>query len=194
MSIGGDELLQNIETKSPRLGQYLRRYVVPAIQNLAQNVGASPNGFVSPPDPPQGLIVNQQGPEHLQVTVQHTSPVQKGLEYFTELDTNPSFPQPRVEHHGASRAPVSTFFLPTNDSNGDPHTYYVRTYAQNPGGQTSKPYVHPVGITMSGATNADHTPSTGSGTASSDGTQGGQGWGNNLMRPAPAAKRTVNGS
>lgn len=190
----GNDLLTEIQTKWPRLGQYLSRYVNPAIETTARNAGVSSSGFVNPPDPPQGLIVNQQGPEHLQVTVQHTSPVQKGLEYFTELDTDPSFPQPRVEHHGASRAPVSTFFLPTNNSSGDAHTYYLRTYAQNPGGQASKPYVHPVGITMSGTTNADHTPSTGSGTASSDGTQGAQGWGNNLMRPAPAAKRVVNGS
>lgn len=193
-SVGGDDLLTHIETKlDPKLGQYLRRYVIPAIQNLGTNMGATANGFVSPPDAPQGLVINKQGPESAQFTVQHTSPVQKGIEYFTEVSTSQSFagPQTRTEHHGASRAPVSTAFLPTKDSSGNTHKYYFRSYAQMPGSQRSgySPVVGP--ITMSGATEADHTPSTGSGTAAADGSQPGQGWGNNLTRPAVAAKRTV---
>src|ERR1700761_1463475 len=73
-SIGGDDLLTHIETKiDPKLCQYLRNFVVPAIQNLGTNLGASPNGYVAPPDAPQGLIVNQQGPENAQFTIQHTS-------------------------------------------------------------------------------------------------------------------------
>jgi hypothetical protein len=194
MSIGGDDLLTLIENESPKLGQYLRRFVVPAIQNLGTNTGASPNGYVAPPDTPQGIIVNKQGAENVQITIQHNSPVPKGIEYFTEVDTDPSFPRPRVEHHGASRAPASTIFLPTNSAGGSPHTYYFRTYAQLPGSQPSKPFVYPLGVTMTGATNADHTPSTGSGTALPNGTQGGSGWGKVLQRPAPAAKRVVNGS
>ena len=195
-TVGGDDLLTHIETKlDPKLGQFFRRYVIPAIQNLGTNVGASPNGFVSPPEAPQGLIVNKQGAENVQFTVQHTSPVPKGINYFTETSTSASFagPQTRTEHHGTSRSPVSTLFLPTKDSSGNTHSYYFRSYAQMPGGQRSgySPVVGP--ITMSGTTQADHTPSTGSGTAAADGSQPGQGFGNNLLRPAPAAKRTVNG-
>lgn len=191
MSIGGDELLTHIESLNPKLGVYLRRYVVPAIQNTARNAGVSPTGYVAPPDPPQGIVINKQGPEHVQVTVQHTSQLQKNINYFTEVSTDPSFTQPRVEHHNASRAPVSTFFLPTNNAAAQPHTYYFRSYAQYPGSLPSKPHVHPVGIQMSGTTNADHTPSTGSGTANASGTQGASGLGKVMQRPAPAAKRKV---
>jgi hypothetical protein len=196
-TVGGDDLLTHIETKlDPKLGQLLRRYIIPAINNLGDNVGASPNGFVSPPPPPQGVTINKIGPENLQFTVQHTSPIPKGIHYFTEMvsttaNTQPSFVGARVEHHGTSRSPISTAFCPTKDSSGNTHNYYFRSYAQMPGGQRSgySPVVGP--ITMSGTTEADHTPSTGSGTAAADGSQPGQGFGNNLLRPAPAAKRTV---
>lgn len=192
-TIGGDDLLTHIETNiDPKLGQYLRRFVVPAIQNLGTNIGASPNGFVPPPAAPQGLVINKQGSENVQFTVQHTSPVQKGINYFTEVSTSPSFagPQTRTEHHGTSRSPVSTMFLPTKDSSGNTHQYAARSYAQMPGGQRSG-YSPTVSFTMTGTTEADHTPSTGSGTAAADGSQPGQGLGNNLQRPAPGPKRQV---
>lgn len=197
MSIGGDDLLEHIETKiDPKLGQFLRRYVIPAIQNLGTNTGASPNGFVPPPDAPQGLTINSQGTENVQFTVNHTAPVQKGIEYFTEVSTSPAFhgPQTRTEHHGTSRSPVSTLFLPTKDTGGNTHDYYARSYAQMPGSQRSgfSPVVGP--FNMTGTTEADHTPSTGSGTAAANGSQPGQGWGNNLQRPAVGPKRQANGS
>lgn len=191
-TIGGEDLLAQIESENPKLGQYLR-YHIKAIDSLSQNIGAQPNGFVSPPDAPQGLVINKQGPENVQFTVQHTSPVQKGIEYFTEIATTPSFAGARVEHHGTSRSPVSTLWLPTKNAGGATHNYVARSYAQMPGGQRSG-YSPVVAFTMTGTTEADHTPSTGSGTAAANGSQPGQGWGNNLQRPAPAAKRTVNGS
>jgi hypothetical protein len=191
MSVGGDELLTYVENNvSPKLAQYLRRYVVPSIEQLGQNVGASPTGYVPPPEPPQGLIINPQGPENVQFTIQHTSPVQKGIEYFTELATQPSFAGARIEHHGTSRSPVSTLWLPTKDSGGNTHTYYARSYAQYPGSQRSG-YSPVVSFSMTGSTQADHTPSTGSGTAAPDGSQPGQGWGNNLQRAAVGPKRNV---
>lgn len=192
-SIGGDDLLAHIESKiDPKLGQYLRNFVVPAIQNLGTNTAASPNGYVAPPSAPQGLTINPQGTENVQFTIQHTSPVQKGIEYFTEIATSPSFVGARVEHHGTSRSPVSTLFLPTKDSSGNTHQYYARSYAQYPGSQRSG-FTPVVNFTMTGTTQADHTPSTGSGTAAPDGTQPGQGWGNNLQRPAQGPKRNVGG-
>lgn len=196
MSIGGDDLLAQIENggeKLPQLlGQYLRRYVVPAIENLGQNVGAQPNGFVPAPTAPEGVTVNQQGTEHIQVTIQHAAPVNKGIEYFSEIATDPAFTQPRIEHHGASRSPCQPIFLPTNDAGGTQHKYYLRVYAQQPGSPPSPPFVYPGNpITMTGTTNADHTPSTGSGTAAPNGTQGGWGWGKTLLRQPVTAKRSV---
>lgn len=193
MSIGGDDLLTYIETHvDPKLGQYLRSFVVPAIQNLGTNTAVSPTGYVAPPSAPQGLIINQQGPENVQFTIQHTSPLQKGIEYFTEVATSPSFTGARIEHHGTSRAPVSTLFLPTKSSSGSTYTYYARSYAQYPGSQKSG-FSPTVSFSMTGTTQADHTPSTGSGTAAPDGSQPGQGWGNNLQRPAQGPKRNVGG-
>lgn len=193
MSIGGDDLLEHIENNvDPKLGQYIRRFLVPAIQNLGTNTGASPNGYVPPPEPPQGLTINSQGPENVQFTIDHTSPIQKGIEYFTEVATTPSFSGARVEHHGTSRSPVSTLWLPTKDSSGNTHNYVARSYAQMPGGQRSG-YSPVVSFNMTGTTEADHTPSTGSGTAAANGSQPGQGWGNNLQRPAVGPKRQVNG-
>lgn len=198
-TIGGDDLLTEVQSRWPRLGQLLSRYVIPAIDNLGTNMGASPNGYVAPPAAPQGLTINKIGAENVQITVQHTSPIPKGIHYFTEMvastsTAQPSFAGARVEHHGTSRSPISTPFLPTKDSSGSTHQYFFRSYAQMQGGKRSgySPVVGP--ITMSGTTEADHTPSTGSGTAAADGSQPGQGWGTNLQRPAPSAKRVVNGS
>jgi len=191
MSIGGDDLLAQIESDNPKLGQYLR-YHIKAIETLAANTGASATGFVTAPDPQEGVTVNPVSPEHIEVTIQHSAPVNKGIEYFTEIATNSSFTNPRVEHHGASRSPVSPIFLPTNDSLGNPHSYYLRSYAQQPGSPPSVSYNYPGNpITMTGTTNADHTPSTGSGTAAANGSQGGSGWGKVLQRPAVTPKRSV---
>jgi hypothetical protein len=191
MSIGGDDLLAQIENDNPKLGQYLR-YHVKAIETLATNTGASATGFVPAPQPPEGMTVNPIGPEHVQITIQHSAPVNKGAEYFTEVATDPAFTNPRVEHHGATRSPVNPIFLPTKDLAGDTHNYYLRSYVQQPGGPPSTPHEY-VGnpITMTGATVANHTPSTGSGTAAPDGSQGGSGWGRVLQRPAVAPKRSV---
>jgi hypothetical protein len=189
-SIGGDDLLTQIETQNPKLGQFLRNYVVPAISNVGTNLGASPTGFVAPPDAPQALTINEQIPEHVQFTITHTSPVQKGVKYFTEVATSPSFAGARVEDHGTSRAPVNTLFLPTMDSTGATYQYVARSYAQMPGGQRSG-YSPTVSFSLTGTSKANHTPSTGSGTAAPDGSQPGQGLGNNLFRPAQAPKRSV---
>jgi hypothetical protein len=188
-SIGDESLLTHIEAENPRLGQYLRS-VTQAISTLGTNLGASPTGFVDPPSAPQALTINEQIPEHVQFTITHTSPVQKGIRYFTEIATSPSFAGARVEDHGTSRAPVNTLFLPTKDSTGATYTYSARSYAQMPGGRKSG-FSPTVSFSLTGTSQANHTPSTGSGTAAPDGSQPGQGLGNNLLRPAQGPKRQV---
>lgn len=192
MSVGGNDLLTQIENEYPKLGQYLRHSILPAIDTLGKNVGASSSGTMEAPDAPQSVSINKQGDENVQVTINHTSKVSKGVEYFTEVATDAAFTNPRVEHHGASRSPASTIFLPTKDSSGKTHSYYFRSYAQQPGGKPSKVCNYSGNpVTMSGGTQADHTASTGSGTASNNGGQGGSGWGKVLNRPAEKAKRSV---
>lgn len=190
-SILDNALLAQIESENPRLGQLLRG-LGKSIQTLSTNTGASATGFVPAPDRPQGVTVNKIGDEHLQITIQHTSPVNKGIGYFAELSTEGPGINPRIEHLGASRSPANPIFLPTKDLAGNDHKYHLTVYAQQQGSPPSEVLVYSGNpITMTGTTQADHTPSTGSGTAAPNGSQGGSGWGKVLQRPAPAPKRVT---
>jgi hypothetical protein len=194
-TVGGDDLLTYVENGNPKLGQLLRSYIIPAIQRLGTNTAASPNGAIPTPAPPAGLSVKVAG-ETAHITINDPQPLQRGAQYHVELSTNPQFSQPHVEHLGSSRGRFIN--LPTNDDGGQPHNWYARSYLQYQGSQPSTPTYFggsaPVPFQMAGTTNLTPLPSTGSGTASTDGTQGGSGLGKVIYRPAPAPKRAVNGS
>lgn len=171
--IGGDDLLSQIENQiDPRLGQYLRRYVKTAIENTAFAAGVSPSGDVAPIDPPESISVTQLGAEHLQVVVNHTAPITKGIRYITHVATNPQFSNAEIIHdHGCSRCPPP-IYVPTKTSGGVNHQFYVATVTQMPGSQPTWTYYGgktPQPITMTGATQADLQPGTGSGTAENGG-------------------------
>ena len=108
----------------------------------------------------------------MQVVVNHTSPIQKGVQYITHIATNPQFNGAIVVDHGSSRTPPH-INLPTKDSSGNPHSYYIATIAQYPGSSPSAPTYYggaqPKPVTMSGTTQMNITPGTGSGTASNGG-------------------------
>ena len=96
------------------------------------------------------------------------------------------------------RAPRLSGFLslPTNNAAGAMQTYYLRSYAQYPGSDPTKPTVlggisGAIGIQMGGTSRTTLLPSTGSGTAAANGSQGGHGFGTVLTRPAPTTKRSV---
>jgi len=195
MSIGGNDLLQHSENENPKLGQYLRRYVKKAIETTALHAGVSPSGKIAAPPPPESINVTTQG-EYMQVTVNHSAAIQKGVQYITHVSTNPQFSTPIVHDHGSSRAPVP-FTLPTKDGDGNPHNYYVRTIAQYPGSDPSQPTyyggVSPVAVTMGGTTQMTLLPGTGSGTGAANGQQSAVGLGKQIFRPAPMPKRNVSG-
>lgn len=192
MSIGGNELLAEVENAFPRLGIYLRSYLVPAVENTAQNAAVGTTAQLPAPDPPESVGVTTAG-EMLQVVVTHNAPVQKGIQYITHIATNPQFLNPMIHDHGSSRAPV-TLSLPTKDSTGATHSYYVATIAQYQGGPPSAPAYFggksPTAVTMSGTTEMDIQPGTGSGTASNGG-QPFVGIGKSQIRLAPGPKRSV---
>ncbi len=177
----GNDLLAHIEDQHPKLGIYLRQYVVPAITTTATNAAVSPTGTVASPQQPSGISVAAAG-EMVHVSITDNAPVSRGVNYFTEISPNdPTFRQPIVFHHGASRTPPP-FPLPSKDSTGTAIKYYLRSYSQYPGSPPSAPVVHggaanPTAVTLGGTTQLDLLPSTGSGTASGNGTQGGQGLG-----------------
>ena len=182
----GNDLLSQIENENPKLGQYLRQYLVPAITTTAKNAAVSPIGSVAAPDAPSAVNVAAFG-EMVHVSVQDNSPLNRGVNYFTEIGVDdPHFTQPIVFHHGTSRTPPP-FPLPTNVSGGGSpvaHKYYIRSYSQYPGGPPSAPtaYNNGAAVTLAGSTVGTPLPSTGSGTASGTGTQGGQGFGKAPIR------------
>jgi hypothetical protein len=158
----------------------MTKQIEDAINQLGTATGTDPTGFVSPPDPPSALNVKPaNGLVH--VTLEDNSQRSRGLHYFVEADTDPSFPQPHVEHLGVSRGRFIS--LPAKDDNGNPQSWYFRAYSMQLG--SSQPSAHqvlggtesPTAVNVGGTTQLTPLPSTGSGTASTSGQQGGTGFG-----------------
>jgi hypothetical protein len=178
--IPGSDLLAEIENDNPKLGQFLRRYVLPTIQNVAQGAAVGTSKAVQPPAPPQSLTVTQIGAEHVKLDITHTAPIIRGARYFTEISADDTtFNGAMIHDHGASRS-SAPIFLPTNAGDSTPHTYYAASYVQYPGGPPSS-HTPVVTFTMTGATNADIPKGTGSGTATNGG-QAFQGMGKAAIR------------
>lgn len=197
---GGQEL-NTIAQTNPYLGTLLRR-IIDGVNTTAKNASVSSVGKVPPPNPVDAVNVSgayannaiSVDGEVLHLTLNHNQAVDKGIRYFTEVDTSPSFTQPHVFDHGTARSKF--IHLPTMNADGVPHTYYVRSYAQYHGSDPTKPTVvgglnGPTPITMNGTSKVNLLSSTGSGTASPGGQQGGKGMGTVLNRPSPGPKRSV---
>jgi hypothetical protein len=199
---GGDEL-NYLTQKDTYLGKFLRR-VVEAINTTAKNASVSAVGLF--PTPPKIDSINVAGTfsadtnsitttsEHLHWTLEHNQQVHKGVQYFSEIDQDPNFTQPHIIPHNTSRSGFLN--LPANDNNNAPIAYYLRSYAQTQGSDPSEPTVlgglsNPTKILLTGTSKMSILSSTGSGTASTTGQQGGKGLGTVLTRPAPTTKRSV---
>ena len=198
--------LSYVNQKDPLMGTLCRK-IISAVNSLAKNAAVAAVGKLSPPPPIDSLTV--QGAldpstntltvpgEILHHTLTHNQAVQKGVQYISEIDTNPNFSQPHIIDHGSSRS--SFVSLPSMQSDGaTPNTYYLRSYAQYHGSDPSKPTVFggvtgATKIVMGGttATPMSLLPSTGSGTANPNGQQGAVGLGKVLNRPAPGPKRNL---
>ena len=197
---GGQELTY-VTQKDALHGSLLSR-IIEAVNILAQNANVSAVGKLPPPAPvdsisvqgtPSGNVITSPS-EHLHFTLTHNAEVHKGARYISEIDTDPNFTQPHVVDHGASRS--GFVHLPALDNDGNQQTYYLRSYVQYRGSDPSKPTVlgglsGATAIQMTGTSKLSLLPSTGSGTASPTGTQGGKGLGDVLTRPAPRPKRSL---
>jgi len=184
------QTLQTATTIHPQLGEALGR-LQDAVNELGTNAGVHPIGQTPPPPPLQGVAVKVSG-ELVHIAINHQLPISKGIKYFTEVANEPSFARPIVYDHGASRTPPP-ISLPTLTDEGAPQSFYFRHYAQYPGSDASPALVHggntPTPVTLSGTTRMTLLPSTGSGTASPTGGQGGEGAGTDLFRPQTGPKR-----
>lgn len=172
------------------------RLIQDAINTQAEHIGVDPVGKAAPPPAIQAVSVvpSTTAGEMAHVTIQDNNPISKGVHYFVEYDTDPNFGRPHVEHFGASRGRVLN--LPALDDAGAAQTYYVRGYSQYPGsdpgpkipfgGTTPTPVTFPTGTTQ-----LTLQPSTGSGTASPTGDQGGSGFGKVNTRAALGPKRRI---
>lgn len=138
----------------------------------AQQTNANPTG--APPTPPQIGSLNvtaANGIIHAQIT--DGSPVQRGIIYHFESSTTTNFSQPTLLQSGPSRdyrAAVGS------------QPIYMRAYSQYPTGNPSGKVYHgtqatPTQINPGGAPGPAWPASKGSGTASTNGTQGGAGYG-----------------
>lgn len=191
MSILSNQLLSEIENTWPRLGVYLRQRET-VVSNVARYAAVGTENELAAPAAPASVNVKVSG-EMAHITITDPNTAQRGGQYHLELATNPQFSQPHVVHLGSTRGHFVT--LPTNDDTGAKHTWYARAYQQLPGSQpgpvTNYGGATAAGFQMQGATNMTPLASTGSGTASTNGQQGGWGLGRTQFRAAPAAKRAV---
>lgn len=194
MSIVSNELLTHIEGENPKLGIYLRKLEKQITKGFS-NAGVSSTGNLAAPAPPESVSVSPATTgDMLQVVVNHVAPIQKGAHYIYTIANNPQFSNAMIEAKPATRSPVH-FTLPTFQSDGTTkHDYHVAVQVQYPGSSPSAPTylggVSPSPVQLNGTAAADIMPGTGSGTA----LNGGQtfvGLGKNLLRPAPAPKRSV---
>src|ERR1700675_457714 len=203
---GGREL-NYVSQKDAYVGTLFQR-IIHAVNQLASNSAVAAVGKLSPPSPIDsiqvkgvqvGNVITVPG-ETLHFTLTHNAPIQKGIQYVSEWDTNPNFTQPHVIDHGASR--THTMVLPTFQDDGTtPNAYYLRSYSQYHGSDPSKITVlgglaNATKIVMSGVAGVNATsmiplPSTGSGTAAPNGQKGGSGLGKVLNRPPQQPKRLL---
>jgi hypothetical protein len=191
----GGRFLALLFQNDPIQAAFMQR-IIGAINKLGDMLGAKGVGLVEPPPPVNAVNVAVSG-EMMHVSLQQTAPINRGINYFVEVDTSPNFPAPQVVAMGPSRSSVP-FSLPTNNSSGTKVNYYVRAFAQYPGSLPSKPTVfggplNPSPINMGGSTDLTLLPAGGSGTSSATGQQGNSGFGRvlNSTGIAPATSTSV---
>jgi hypothetical protein len=158
--------------------------LINGINSVADNTGSSAVGRLPAPAPIQGLNVTVGG-EYAHITVNHNAPIRQGVHYFVEVANNPSFIGAHPIHYGTSRTRDPIHLAPL-DSTGAAQSFYARGFAQYPGSDPSEPVNYggpsPSPITTTGTTRLTWNPSTGSGTASNNGSQAGWGFGKRSTR------------
>ncbi len=200
IQLDGTRELAIVRQNNPLLGNLLAR-VIDGINRLAGNVGASALGELPPP--PQvdstsvkgslsGNVLTVPG-EILHFVHTHNVPLNRNIQYTTEIDTTPNFTAPHPFVISTSRS--GAISLPTKDDNGDVVSYYLRVVPQYFGSKPAAPTVFgglggPTAIKMTGTTAMSLLASQAAGTAKPG--QGGQGLGAVVSRgPVGGPKRVL---
>jgi hypothetical protein len=198
--LNGGRELEIVRQKDPFTGSLLQR-TIDGVNRLAHNLGAGVIGPAPAPPPVESTqvkgtlsnnVLTAPG-EILHFVHTHNAPIQRGIQYVTEIDVDPNFPNPHPIDTGSSRS--GFVHLPTKDDSNNPVGYYLRVTAQMPGGHPAKPTVFggvqgPTKIVMGGSTSMSLLPSQSGGTAKPG--QGGQGLGKIQSRgPVGGPKRNL---
>lgn len=149
------------QQRDPRLGETLKA-IQTAINGMGTKAGIDPVGAFPPPTAPAQINVTATN-GWFDVTLLDPDP-QRGVQYFVESDTNPSFPAPRTYPLGTSR----TFYHQLGNQ-----TLYWRGYSQYPGSDPSGYVIfggaNPVAVTGGGASGPPPQPTQGTGAGPSAG-------------------------
>jgi len=175
----------------PQIGNYLSnalQLLQDGVNNLGKNVAVDPVGTLPAPPPIQQLSVKTNGQGLVHAVITDNNAIQKHLNYFVEYDTDQNFGQPHVVHLGASRS-MSPMILPAQDDNGKPQKFFFRAYSQYQGSDPGPKIQSGAAVDPGGTQMLTLLPSTGSGTASANGREGGSGFGKVLTRPAITQKK-----
>lgn len=187
-----DELRQHKELG--RTFSTIFQRIEDAINHLGTNAGVDPTGAkLPPPQPLQAVNIQSDGDGTFYGTISHDAEIQRGIHYFMEHSTDPSFSKPNVVPMHTSRTMVPQK-LPHMDKDGNVINYYWRAYAQYPGSDPGEKMnfggVNPTALNAGGSTQMNLFPSTGSGTGQNSGEEGGVGFGKVLFRQQTNVKRT----
>jgi hypothetical protein len=191
-NLDGGRELEIVRQEQPFLGALLDR-IIRGVNRLAVNSGVGTIGQAAPPPPVDNTqvagnlsnnVLSVPG-EILHFVHTHNTPLQRGVLYVTEIATDSAFSNPHSLPETTSRSGFVT--LPTNDSQGNQVSYYMRVTTTYPGSGPSKPTVYgglqgPTQIQMGGSTNLTLLTSQGAGTSLPG--QGGQGIGKVQARAA----------
>jgi hypothetical protein len=159
--------LGKIKGTDPYLYESLRQLVA-AVNAIGRATGVDPSGSIATPDP-IGILAVAAADGIFDISITDNSAVHRGIFYFAESDTSPSFLAPRVHFLGCSR----NLRLALGNV-----TLYWRAYSQYLGSQPSPPVTFgslPIAVTGGGSSGPALAASSGSGTASAQ--QGGSGFG-----------------
>ena len=160
--------LAQIKSESPYTYEALTQ-TVNAVNSVGRATGVDPSGIISPPAPIGSLTVTAAD-GIFDLAIIDNSSINRGIFYFAESDTTPSFNAPYVHFMGCSRN--------LRIAMGN-QTCYWRAYSQYLGSEPSEPVTFgtPATAVSGGGTATGPALQTSSGSGTASGTEGGSGFG-----------------